>query len=121
MKRAEAMRKQNREEALNISENTKSEKKEDMFTDEEVKALEKELIETYLKTGDHPVRTLLKMYKKYVKEITLSLIFFFLKNTACYGASHHDGKNHKSCNGKPQGFFPSAYGKYCYNGFPFCT
>ena len=34
MKRAEAMRKQNREEALNISENTKSEKKEDMFTDE---------------------------------------------------------------------------------------
>ena len=79
MKRAEAMRKQNREEALNISESSKVEKKEDMFTDEEVKALEKELIETYLKTGDHPVRTLLKMYKKYVKEITLSLIFFFLK------------------------------------------
>ena len=73
------MKNQNRSEVINIPETPKTDKKDDVFTDEEVKALEKELIQTYLKTGDHPVKTLFKMYRKYVKEITLSLIFFFLK------------------------------------------
>ena len=73
------MKNQNRSEVINIPETPKNDKKDDVFTDEEVKALEKELIQTYLKTGDHPVKTLFKMYRKYVKEITLSLIFFFLK------------------------------------------
>ncbi|MBQ8759781.1 MAG: ABC transporter ATP-binding protein, partial [Clostridia bacterium] len=73
------MKNQNRTDTLNNPDAPKTEKKEDVFTDEEVKALEKELIQTYLKTGDHPVKTLFKMYRKYVKEITLSLIFFFLK------------------------------------------
>ncbi|MGN1121936.1 MAG: ABC transporter transmembrane domain-containing protein, partial [Eubacteriales bacterium] len=53
--------------------------KEDVFTDEEVISLEKELIETYIRSGDSPIRTLLKMYKKYVPEILLSLLFYFLK------------------------------------------
>ena len=73
------MKNQNRSEVINIPETPKTDKKDDVFTDEEVKALEKELIQTYLKTGDHPVKTLFKMYRKYVKEITLSLVFFFLK------------------------------------------
>ena len=73
------MKNQNRTDTLNNPDAPKTEKKEDVFTDEEVKALEKELIQTYLKTGDHQVKTLFKMYRKYVKEITLSLIFFFLK------------------------------------------
>lgn len=51
----------------------------EVFSDEDVKALEKELIETYIRSGDKPLKTLLKMYKKYVKEILLSLFFYFLK------------------------------------------
>ena len=52
---------------------------EEVFTDEEVKILEKELIETYIRSSDSPVKTLFKMYKKYIPEIILSLIFYFLK------------------------------------------
>ena len=73
------MKNQNRTENINASDYAKNEKTEDVFTDEEVKALEKELIHTYLATGDKPIKILLGMYKKYVKEITLSLFFFFIK------------------------------------------
>lgn len=73
------MKNQNRTENINASDYAKNEKNEDVFTDEEVKALEKELIHTYLATGDKPIKILLGMYKKYVKEITLSLFFFFIK------------------------------------------
>lgn len=54
-------------------------RKEDTFTDDEVKRLENELIDTYVRSKDHPVRTLLGMYRGYVKEIVLSLVFFFIK------------------------------------------
>ncbi len=51
----------------------------EVFTDEEVKQLEKELIDTYIRSGDRPLKILLKMYKKYVPEILLSLLFYFIK------------------------------------------
>jgi len=53
--------------------------KAETFTDDEVKALEQELIDTYVRSADRPLRTLLRMYRKYVPEITLSLIFYFFK------------------------------------------
>ena len=62
-----------------VTDTPKIKKDEDVFTDEEVKELEKELIQTYLSSGDHPIRVLFRMYKKYIKEISLSLFFFFIK------------------------------------------
>lgn len=53
--------------------------KEEVFTDSEIFDLENEIIETYVKSPDSPVKTLYRMYKKYIKEIIISLIFFFLK------------------------------------------
>lgn len=53
--------------------------KDEVFTDGEIQDLENEIIETYLKSPASPVKTLYKMYKKYIKDIIISLIFFFLK------------------------------------------
>ena len=50
--------------------------KDDVFTDEEVKALEKELIDTYIRSGDKPFKILFKMYKKYTPEILISLFLW---------------------------------------------
>lgn len=57
----------------------KSQGKDEVFTDEEVKALEKELIDTYIRSGDKPFKILFKMYKKYTPEILISLFFYFIK------------------------------------------
>ena len=57
----------------------KSQGKDAVFTDEEVKALEKELIDTYIRSGDKPFKILFKMYKKYTPEILISLFFYFIK------------------------------------------
>ena len=56
---------------------------DDQFTDEEVKQLEQELIDTYLKSAHHPWRILLTMYRGYIKEIILSLIFYTIKTLPC--------------------------------------
>ena len=57
----------------------KSQGKDEVFTDEEVKVLEKELIDTYIRSGDKPFKILFKMYKKYTPEIFISLFFYFIK------------------------------------------
>ena len=46
----------------------KSKGKDEVFTDDEVKVLEQELIDTYIRSGDRPFKILFKMYKKYTKE-----------------------------------------------------
>lgn len=61
------------------AEHRKKNGNDEVFTDEEVKQLEKELIDTYIRSGDRPLKILLKMYKKYVPEILLSLFFYFIK------------------------------------------
>lgn len=57
----------------------KSKGKDEVFTDDEVKVLEQELIDTYIRSGDRPFKILFKMYKKYTKEILISLFFYFVK------------------------------------------
>ncbi len=51
---------------------------EQVFSEEEVIALENDLIDTYVR-GDKPFKTLIKMYRKFVPQIVLSLLFYFFK------------------------------------------
>ena len=55
----------------------------DVFSDEEVLELEQELIETYLMSADRPIRILLRMYRKYIGEILLSMFFYCIKTLPC--------------------------------------
>lgn len=50
-----------------------------VFTDEEMNDLERELIKTYIMSGDRPLKILLKMFRPYWPKILLSLFFYFLK------------------------------------------
>lgn len=58
-------------------------REKDVFSDEEVLELEQELIETYLMSADRPIRILLRMYKKYIREILLSMFFYCIKTLPC--------------------------------------
>ncbi|MBR4940729.1 MAG: ABC transporter ATP-binding protein [Clostridia bacterium] len=53
--------------------------KEKVFTDDEIIDLEQDIIETYIMSSEKPVKILLRMYRKYIKDIILSLIFYLLK------------------------------------------
>ncbi|MBQ7348213.1 MAG: ABC transporter ATP-binding protein [Clostridia bacterium] len=54
-----------------------------MFENEDIMALEQELIDTYLKSSFHPVKILLKIHKRYIKELLLSLFFYTIKTLPC--------------------------------------
>ncbi|MDD6263079.1 MAG: ABC transporter ATP-binding protein [Clostridiales bacterium] len=62
---------------------TSEDREKDVFSDEEVLELEQELIETYLMSADRPIRILLRMYKKYIREILLSMFFYCIKTLPC--------------------------------------
>lgn len=51
------------------------------FTDEELEALEKEFIDTYLRSEVKPLRMLLKIYRRYWKELAAALFFFVIKHS----------------------------------------
>ena len=51
------------------------------FTDEELEALEKEFIDTYLRSEVKPLRMLLKIYRRYWKELVAALFFFVIKHS----------------------------------------
>ena len=51
------------------------------FTDEELEALEKEFIDTYLRSELKPLRMLLKIYRRYWKELVAALFFFVIKHS----------------------------------------
>ncbi len=52
-----------------------------VFTDEEVIALEQDFIDTYLKNDAKPLHILLRMYCRYWKELLISMFFYFLKTS----------------------------------------
>ena len=56
----------------------KTEKKE-VFTEEEIIALENELIDTYIRSREKPIKIFLTMYRKYVKDIIISMFFYIIK------------------------------------------
>ena len=51
------------------------------FTESEVLALEKEFISTYTQNNSKPLRTLIRLYKRYWKELLVSIIFFVIKTS----------------------------------------
>ena len=53
--------------------------KEKLFTDAEILDLEQDILETYIMSAEKPVKILLKMYRKYIVDVVLSLIFYLLK------------------------------------------
>lgn len=92
---------------------------EEVFTDEEVKILEKELIETYIRSSDSPVKTLFKMYKKYIPEIILSLIFYFLKTLPVMVLPIITAEIINLVTKPPGGFYQTSHNLYCYHGSSF--
>ncbi len=57
----------------------KEPKKEDVFSEEEIIALEQELIDTYITSKEKPIKIFLTMYRKYVKDIIISMFFYIIK------------------------------------------
>lgn len=55
--------------------------KGDVFTNEEIDQLEKEFIDTYLKNEVKPIKTLLGMYRRYWKQLFISMVFYFIKTS----------------------------------------
>ena len=53
----------------------------EQFTESEVLALEKEFISTYSQNNSKPLRTLIRLYKRYWKELLISIIFFVIKTS----------------------------------------
>jgi len=53
--------------------------KKQVFTDEEILALEQDILDNYVRSDQRPVKILLRMYRKYVKDVILALIFYLLK------------------------------------------
>lgn len=52
-----------------------------VFTDEEVIALEQDFIDTYLTNDKKPIQILLAMYRRFWKELLISMFFYFLKTS----------------------------------------
>lgn len=52
-----------------------------VFTDDEVIALEQDFIDTYLKNETKPLRILLKMYRRFWRELLISIFFYFIKTS----------------------------------------
>lgn len=52
-----------------------------VFTDEEVIALEQEFIDTYLQNEAKPLRILFHMYRRFWRELLVSMFFYFLKTS----------------------------------------
>lgn len=61
------------------SESKKTKEVKEVFTDEEMLALEENLIKTYLPSGKSSYRLLFGMYKPYIGKLLISIFFFFLK------------------------------------------
>ena len=53
--------------------------KKQVFTDDEILALEQDILDNYVRSDQRPVKILLRMYRKYVKDVILALIFYLLK------------------------------------------
>lgn len=53
----------------------------DVFTDEEVIALEQDFIDTYLMNGASPWKILFRMYRRFWRELVVSMVFYFIKNS----------------------------------------
>lgn len=51
------------------------------FTDEELEKLEEEFIATYVRSEVKPLRMLLKIYKRYWKELLAALFFYVIKHS----------------------------------------
>ncbi|MBQ8175034.1 MAG: ABC transporter ATP-binding protein [Clostridia bacterium] len=53
----------------------------DVFTDEEVIALEQDFIDTYLMKGTSSWRILFRMYRRFWRELLISMLFYIVKNS----------------------------------------
>ena len=51
------------------------------FTDQELEKLEEDFIETYVKSEIKPFRMLIRIYKRYWKELLASLFFYIIKHS----------------------------------------